>query len=180
MSKWLKKSSTRRIIQVIFFLVIALIAINHTLVEMGIGIPLISSASLHALCPFGGVVTLYNLVTLGTFIQKIHISSVILLAIVMGLSLLFGTVFCSYICPLGSIQEWIGKVGRRLFKHRYNTFIPKQVHLILTYLRFVVFGLVVYVIAKSGTLMFEDIDPYNALFTFWSEEVSVKALVVLA
>lgn len=48
----------RKLVQWFFFLLIAFIAVNHTLVESGAGIPFLSSASLHALCPFGGVVTI--------------------------------------------------------------------------------------------------------------------------
>lgn len=43
----------RRVVQWFFFLLIALIAINHTLAESGAAIPLLSSASLHVVCPFG-------------------------------------------------------------------------------------------------------------------------------
>ena len=62
----------RKVVQWFFFLLIALIAVNHTLVENGGGIPFLSTASLHALCPFGGVVTIYQYATVGTFVQKIH------------------------------------------------------------------------------------------------------------
>ncbi len=49
-----KKPSIRIWIQLILFIFIALIAINHTLAESGGGIPFLGSASLHAVCPFGG------------------------------------------------------------------------------------------------------------------------------
>jgi len=39
-------------VQIFFFALIGLISINHTLAESGNGILLLSSASLHALCPF--------------------------------------------------------------------------------------------------------------------------------
>jgi hypothetical protein len=41
----------RRVVQWFFFLLIALISVNHTLLESGKGIALLSSASLHAVCP---------------------------------------------------------------------------------------------------------------------------------
>jgi hypothetical protein len=58
----------RKIVQWGFFVLIALIAINHSLAESGQAIPLLANASLHAVCPFGGVVTLYQFVTVGTFV----------------------------------------------------------------------------------------------------------------
>ena len=175
-----KKSNIRIIVQIFFFALIGSIAINKTLAEAGIGIPFLSEASLHALCPFGGVVTLYNLATLGTFIQKIHMSAVILMAIVFILAVLFGPVFCGWVCPLGSIQEWFGKIGRKVIRKKYNHFVPMKLDKVLRYLRYVVLIWVVFVTARSGYLLFSDIDPYNALFTFWSDEVAIPSLIILA
>jgi hypothetical protein len=71
----------RSVIQAFFFVLIALIAVNHTLAEAGGGIPLLASASLHALCPFGGVVSIYQYAVAGSFVQKIHESSFVLMVI---------------------------------------------------------------------------------------------------
>ena len=174
-----RKQSIRHFVQFFFFALIGLIAVNHTLVESGKGIPFVSAASLHAICPFGGVVTLYNLATLGTFIQKIHMSSVILMALIFILAILVGPVFCSFVCPLGSFQEFLGKIGRKIFKKRYNRFIPQKIDNILKSFRYIALIAVVYITAKSGYLIFAEIDPYNALFSFWSEEVSTLSLIVL-
>lgn len=174
-----KRINIRGIVQVFFFILIAAISINKTLAESGNGIPFLSKASLHALCPFGGVMTLYNLAALGTFIKKIHSSSVILMSIIFILAILFGPVFCGWVCPLGTFQEWVGKIGQRIFGKKYNHFIPVKVDKVLRYLRYVVLIWVAYVTARSGYLLFEKIDPYKALFTFWSGEVAASALIVL-
>lgn len=174
-----KMSNIRLIVQSFFFALIGFIAVNKTLAEAGVGIPFLSEASLHALCPFGGVVTLYNIATLGTFIQKIHMSSIILMVIVFFLAVLFGPVFCGWICPLGSIQEWVGKLGRRIFKRKYNHFVPAKLDKILRYVRYGVLTWVLVVTARSGYLLFEHLDPYNALFSFWTGEVAIQAMVVL-
>lgn len=170
----------RRIVQIFFFALIALITVNHSLAESGRGIPLLSSASLHALCPFGGVVTIYQYATAGTFVQKIHESSFILMVIGFLLAVLFGPVFCGWVCPLGTVQEWVSGLGRRLFKkRRYNHFIPAKIDGILRYTRYLVLAWVIYMTAASGTLIFAEVDPYFALFNFWSSEVAVGGLVVL-
>jgi hypothetical protein len=173
------KKNVRRAVQIFFFLLIGAIAVNKTLAETGYGIPLLSTASLHALCPFGGVVTLYNMATLGTFVQKIHMSAVVLMGIVFVLAILFGPVFCGWVCPLGSVQEWIGKLGRKMLGTRYNRLIPERPNRWLSYLRYVVLVWVVYVTARSGYLIFANIDPYNALFTFWSEEAALPSILIL-
>jgi len=169
----------RTIVQIFFFALIALISVNHTLAESGKGIPILSSASLHSLCPFGGVVTIYQYATTGTFVQKIHESAFILMVIGLILAILFGPVFCGWICPFGSIQEWVGKLGRKIFKRRYNFFIPAKIDRILRYLRYLVLAWVLYMTAASATLVFAAVDPYFALFNFWSSELAIGGLVVL-
>lgn len=170
----------RTVVQIFFFAFIALIAINHTLIEAGIGIPFLSSASLHALCPFGGVVTIYTYLTTGSFVQKIHESAFILMVLGFLLAILFGPVFCGWVCPLGSIQEWFGGIGRKLVKkRRYNHFIPAKVDHYLRFLRYGVLIWVLYMTAVTGKLIFSAYDPYFALFNFWSSEVAVIGLTIL-
>lgn len=169
----------RKVVQFFFFGFIALIAVNHTLVETGGGIPFLSTASLHALCPFGGVVTIYQYAAAGTFVQKIHESSFILMILGFLLAILFGPVFCGWVCPLGTVQEWVSKLGKKLFRRRFNHFIPPKLDTVLRYLRYGVLAWVLYMTAATGTLIFAEYDPYFALFNFWSDEVAVTGLVIL-
>jgi polyferredoxin len=169
----------RRVVQIFFFALVALIAVNHTLAEDGGGIPFLASASLHSLCPFGGVVTIYQFATVGTLVQKIHESAFVLMVIGFLLAILFGPVFCGWVCPLGSIQEWFGGLGRKIFKRRYNKFVPAKLDKILRYTRYLVLAWVLYMTAVTGTLIFSDYDPYFALFNFWTSEVAVWGLVIL-
>jgi polyferredoxin len=174
-----KAANIRLAVQIFFFALIALIAVNHTLEEAGKAIPILSSASLHAICPFGGVVSVYQFITAGTFVRKTHSASFILMWIVFALTVLVGPVFCGWVCPFGSIQEWFGKLGRKLFKRRFNRLIPYKVDRVLRYLRYLVLGWVVYMTAVTGTLIFADIDPYFALFNFWTAEVAIAGVIIL-
>ena len=174
-----KKVNLRFIIQTFFFALIALIAVNHALEEQGKAIGFLSSASLHAVCPFGGVVSIYQYVTAGTYVHKIHESAFILMYIVFALALLFGPVFCGWVCPLGSFQEWIGKLGRKISSRKFNKFIPAGIDRYLKYLRYGVLIWVIYVTATSATLIFADYDPYFALFNFWTGEVAISGLIIL-
>lgn len=170
----------RKVVQIFFFLLIGFISINHTLAESGKGITFLSGASLHALCPFGGVVTIYQYATVGTFVQKIHESSFALMAIGFVLALLFGPVFCGWVCPLGSAQEFFSSIGRKLFKRRFNHVVSAKLDRILRYTRYVVLAWVVYMTAATGTLVFSNIDPYFALFNLWSSELAIGGVIVLA
>ena len=174
-----KNKRYRTWIQIFFFGLIALISINHVLSEKGITLPLVPNASLHAICPFGGIVSIYQFWTVGTFVQKIHASSFVLMTISILLAVLFGPVFCGWVCPLGSFQEWIGRIGKKLFKNRYNHFVPPSLDRYLRYLRYIVLAWVIYITAVSGKLIFSSIDPYEALFSFWSGEVALTSFIVL-
>ena len=170
----------RKVVQWGFFALIALIAINHSLVESGSDIPFLSSASLHAICPFGGVVSIYQFVTTGTFVQKIHQSAFVLMAIGFLMAVLFGPVFCGWVCPLGTIQEFVSNFGRKFFRKRFNHFVPAKLDHVLRYMRYVVLAWVLYMTAVTGMLIFSDYDPYFALFNFWSSEASLIGLSILA
>lgn len=174
-----KASALRRWVQIALFALIAVIAINHTLEASDAAIPWLSTASLHAVCPFGGVVSIYQVFSNGTFTKKIHESSFVLMGIVFFLAIAFGPVFCGWICPMGSIQEWTGKLGKKIFGKTYNGFIPAKVDRWLRYLRYLVLAWVIYMTAVTGKLSFEAYDPYAALFSFWTSEVSITGLVIL-
>jgi polyferredoxin len=174
-----KKINLRLVVQTFFFALIALIAVNHALEEQGRAIGFLSSASLHAVCPFGGVVSIYQYVTAGTYVHKIHESAFILMYIVFALALLVGPAFCGWVCPLGSFQEWLGKLGSKKSPKKFNKFIPAGTDRYLKYLRYGVLIWVVYVTATSATLFFADYDPYYALFNFWTGEVAISGLIIL-
>ncbi|MGE4352925.1 MAG: 4Fe-4S binding protein [Oscillospiraceae bacterium] len=176
-----KKKATivRHIVQISVFALVFLIAISKWLAEEGIAIPFIPEISLHAICPFGGVVTIYEFVTTGGFIQKIHSAAFILMFLGFAAALLFGAIFCGYICPFGTFQEWIGKVGKKLFPKRYNRIVPQKIDRVLRYLRYLVLVMVLYQTATTAKLVFQSVDPYYALFNFFTGEVAISAYIVL-
>lgn len=174
-----RKIVMRRIIQIFFFLFIAMVSLNHILVESGREIPILSSASLHALCPFGGVTTIYQFIVSGTFVKKLHESSFVLMTIGILLAVLFGPIFCGWVCPLGTLQELIAKAGKKIFKKKYNKFIPYKYDKYLRYLRYIVLVWVIYMTAATGKIAFEAYDPFYTLFNLWSSELAVSGLIIL-
>jgi len=174
-----KRRLLRTVVQVFFLILIILISYNHYRAEQGLPPLLVGSPSLHAVCPFGGVVTTYTYFTQGIFVRKIHQSSFSLMWLILLLTLIFGPVFCGWICPFGTVQEFLGKIGKRLFPKRYNRFILPKIDQLLRYVRYIVLIMVVIITAREATLVFLNIDPYFALFNFWSDEVTISALIVL-
>lgn len=174
-----RKINIRTIIQALFFLIIAFISVNHTLVKDGKGIALLSSASLHAICPFGGVVTIYQYATTGTFVKKLHESSFVLMILMFILAVGFGPLFCGWICPFGTLQEVISKIGKKIFKRKHNNFMPYKYDKYLRFLRYLILIRVAYMTAATGNIIFSQADPYYALFNFWTSEASILSIAIL-
>ncbi len=169
----------RTSIQAFFLVIVAYTVAANGLAESGVTMPL-AGASLHAVCPFGGVVSLYQYVTTGTLAKKVHDSTMILGALGVLLAVLAGPLICGWVCPLGSVQEWVGKLGRKLLKRRYNAFVPVKLDKALRYARYFVLAWVLYETAAVGKLVFQDVDPYYALFNFWAPEVALGSIIILA
>lgn len=170
----------RYALQIFFFVFIGLLAVNHVLSESGVTLlPFLPNVSLHAICPFGGVASIISLISNGALVSKLQMSTLVMSVLVLLLTLVFGAVFCSFVCPLGTIQEWIGKIGKKIFKKRYNRFVPQKLHNVLKYLRYVVLILTVILTFNASRLIFADIDPYYAMYHFFTDEVTIGSLIVL-
>ncbi|UUV19698.1 4Fe-4S binding protein [Fusobacteria bacterium ZRK30] len=127
-------------------------------------------ASIHALCPFGGIESFYSLVTRGTFIKKTFYSNIILVGGSTFLVITLGRIFCGWICALGTLQDIFGKIGMRFFKKRYH--LPKSLDSVLRYLKYIVLVGIIYFTWKTGQLVISSIDPfvaYSHLTAGWEE-----------
>ena len=65
-----------------------------------------------ALCPYGGLESLYSLLFTGRFLQRVFPSSVILLGITVVLLFVSGRSFCGWLCPFGTLQGIMHQLGR--------------------------------------------------------------------
>ena len=86
--------------------------------------------------------------------------------VVLILTLFFGRVYCSTICPLGTLQDVIGFLGRRIRKrHSYQYSAPRNA------IRYVILALtVVFLIAGTG-LMLNLLDPFSTFGRIFSNLV---------
>ncbi|MFH1864678.1 MAG: 4Fe-4S binding protein, partial [Candidatus Eisenbacteria bacterium] len=65
-------------------------------------------------CPFGGLVALYPLVRYKSYACALTELNVALLVSVLVLTLLSKKSFCGWVCPLGTVQEWLGRLGGKI------------------------------------------------------------------
>lgn len=119
-----------------------------------------TSPSIHALCPYGGLESLYSIIFSGTFIQKIFIGTMTLLALTLLLSLIFRRSFCGTICPFGALQEFFGLLGKKIFRKRFT--IPNKIDKPLRYLKYIVLLLTIIFAWKTAGLWVDPYDPWAA------------------
>jgi hypothetical protein len=169
----------RLAVQIVMFVLVATLAIVKWIKETGVVVAWLPEISLHAVCPFGGVVTIWEYVTSGQFVPKLHSAAFVLMGLGVAVAVFFGPLFCGYVCPMGSFQEWIAKLGKKLFGSYFGTLIPTKLDIVLRYMRYAVLALVVYLTAVTGKLIFVEVDPYYALFNFYTGEVVLSAFIVL-
>ena len=74
-----------------------------------------TTASIDALCPFGGLETVWRwIVTGGQFVSKTHLSNLVLgLGLLIGV-LVAGGAFCGWVCPFSALQDLMSWIRRKL------------------------------------------------------------------
>ncbi|MDX9802041.1 MAG: 4Fe-4S binding protein [Spirochaetia bacterium] len=185
-----KKLSLFKIsLQIIVVLAVASITAAGFMAEKGIALPAWVPTCLHGICPFGGVAALGRVITGSIFIPRTGAENLYNLAAVLAGTLLFGALFCGWLCPLGSVQDWVFRAGRRLrltgkkwfSAPRSGLFFKIGVFLtsVLPYLRFAVLGLILFATYRSFNLVFSHIDPFYALFHIWTGTALPLSMAVL-
>lgn len=140
------------------------------------------SPSIHALCPFGGLESLYQLFTTGSFVSKIFAGTMILFGITLLVAIFFRRSFCGLICPFGAIQEFFAKIGQKIF--RKKLIIPSFIDKPLRYLKYIILAITVFYAWKTAGLWMAPYDPWSAyahlsegLGSVWAE--SAIGLIIL-
>jgi polyferredoxin len=147
-----KRISVRYIIQSIFILLTAFYVFAPFIIA--------ERSWAEGLCPLGGLETLPYLIRSGVYLEHISSFNIGIMTALIILTLLFGRMFCSYICPLGSLQEWFGNLGK---KFRLNKKIPESLEFILSKLKYVVLVVILAGTYSVAELIFRKYDPFYAL-----------------
>ena len=133
-------------------------------------------------CPFGGVEAMYEYVHNGTMVCSLGMSNFYALAGVLVMTLLIRRAFCGYICPIGTISEWLhiasfrsgmarrlGVAGRR---------VPPAVDRVMSLFKYVVLAAILYFTWRAGELIFRGFDPCYALISRHGTDITFWAYVV--
>jgi len=116
-------------------------------------------------CPFAGLVALYPLLRYQTYTCAMNEFHVALFVSLVGLTVLSKKSFCSWICPLGAVQEWFWRLSRKLFGRTIT--LPRPLDRPLIALRYLVLVAVLGMTwtVWQGDLGFRAYDPFYIIFT---------------
>ena len=164
----MKSQKIRLAVQLAFLIFLSWIGYRHQLLGGGPeGMPPVD-----ALCPVGGIEGLYAYLKTGTWLRRLAPSSLVLFAGVVAMTVVVGRIFCSWICPLGTIGELSAKAARKLAITPRE--LPESVDRPARYLKYAVLALILFFTWKLGTLAWRNYDPWVAwmhLSAGWKEVV---------
>ena len=90
------------------------------------------------------------------FLEAVLALNVVVIVALLVLTLVFGRIYCSIICPLGIMQDIFGWLGKKAKKNRYT--YSKQKHA----LRVLFFGFMLISIVLGGGTIVQLLAPYSA------------------
>lgn len=123
-----------------------------------------------AYCPFGGVQALSSYFVNNSLACSMTSAQIVMGVILIAVIVLVSKLFCSFICPIGTVSEWIGKLGEKL-KIRYT--ILGIADKVLRSLKYVLLFITVYFTVTSSELFCKKFDPYYAAVTGFDSDVSI-------
>ena len=97
--------------------------------------------------PIASLMNLKVLLLTGS-LPRIHPAGTLLLISFLALSLIFRKSFCGWLCPVGTISEYLGRLGRKLFKRNFR--LPRWLDIPLRGIKYLLMGLFVYVVASMS------------------------------
>ncbi len=174
----LTRSRTRLVVQVLATLFILSMVLARYAPESGFQVPA-RWPDLHGLCPIAMVETMGGVLQ-GDGFAATERSNLWMLLGALATALVAGALFCGWFCPLGAVQDWIGRLGRRLPGRRHSRLVPPAVDRSLSWMRFAVLALVLVQTVRFIGFVPSWYNPSRALFHIWFGGAFPAGTVLLA
>jgi polyferredoxin len=139
-------------------------------------------AGIEGWLPIAGLMNLKAALITGQ-IPAIHPAAMFLVGAFLLTSLLFRKAFCGWLCPVGTVSEWLWKLGRSTFKR--NLLLPRRFDVALRSLKYVLLGLFLWVVITMPIYAIEEFlqSPYGVIadvqmLNFFRHMSTTAALVI--
>lgn len=132
-------------------------------------------ADFEAYCPFGGLQAFSSYLTSNSLACSMTATQIFMgLALIVGV-LLFSKLFCSHICPIGTLTEWLGRMGGKL---KVNFTIKGIADRFLRIVKYALLFITFYFTISSSELFCKTFDPYYAIFSGFSSDIVISYVAI--
>jgi polyferredoxin len=147
-----RSQTLRRAVQFAFLLLNAWIGIQFFLFVRyyetgGHSIHVARPAGVEGWLPIASLMNLKVLLVTGK-LPRIHPAGTLLLIAFLAVSLIFRKSFCGWLCPVGILSEYLGRLGRKCFKRNFR--LPRWLDIPLRGIKYILMGLFLYVVASMS------------------------------
>ncbi|MDX2154516.1 MAG: 4Fe-4S binding protein [Bryobacteraceae bacterium] len=182
-----RSQSVRRAVQALFLLINLWIGVEFYFFvryfETGNGPQLDRPAGVDGWLPIASLMNLKQWLLTGEVPQS-HPAGMFLLIAFAAISLVFRKAFCSWLCPAGTVSEYLWKVGRETFRRNFAA--PRWLDLPLLGLKYILLALFAYAVYSMSPLAIRQFmeSPYGLvsdvkMLNFF-RDLSTTSAIVLA
>jgi polyferredoxin len=100
-------------------------------------------AGVEAWLPIAALMKLKAFILTGT-VPELHPAGLFLLIAFLAIAFMYRKSFCSWICPVGTISEWLWQFGQSVFGRTFA--LPRWADIPLRSLKYILFGLFAYLV----------------------------------
>ena len=96
-------------------------------------------------------------------IPQVHPAALFLLLTFLAMSFLFRKAFCSWLCPVGTISEYLWRAGKKVFRRNFH--LPRWVDLPLRGLKYLLLGFFLWAISTMSVMGIREfmLSPYGLI-----------------
>lgn len=147
----------RRSVQIFFLALNAWIGLQFVLFVShfesgGRGIHVSRPPGVEGWLPIAGLMNLKYFLATGR-VPSLHPAAMFLLVSFLAISILFRKAFCGWLCPVGTLSEWLWKFGHKMLGRNWT--LPRWVDLTLRCLKYLLLTFFLYAIAGMSAAAIE-------------------------
>lgn len=126
-------------------------------------------------CPFGGVEALWTYAHEGNMLCSLGVANFYILGGTLLSVLLLRRAFCGYLCPIGTLSQWIRAAANRCGLPAVQ--VGARWDRVLSLVKYAVLAVILAATWRAGELVFRGYDPCYALLSRHGADITVWAYV---
>ena len=135
--------------------------------------PALEKADPETYCPMGGLEAFVTYLTRGSLPCTMNSAQILMGLALAAAVILFSKLFCSYICPIGTIEDLMVKLRNITGLNAINIRNGSVADRILRIVKYVLLFWIFYMTATASELFCKNLDPYYAVATGFKGEITL-------